>query len=139
MDTFARILADSFLNMVGRRWLSSVVAIAAALSGARALIPPTLEAWRAAVTAPAGIVARLLWLAGANLERSTSDGGIERLESTLGTLAVDKVDEAVACIASRDWIDGDLDGIKVPRAVSSESLLDFLGVYSVEQVACVAR
>lgn len=60
-------LADSFVNMVGRRLLSSVVAIAAAVSGGRALISPALEAWRAAVTGPAGIAARLLWLAGADL------------------------------------------------------------------------
>lgn len=85
----------------------------------------------------AGRGARLLGLAGADLERTAANRDVERFEGVVGRGLVGEVDEAVARVAAADGVDGDVNLFKVAKAALVEHLLDRAGLDRVQEVSYI--
>lgn len=119
--------------------VAPAVEAGAAVSVAAAAAVVAGTAGGVALAAPAGAAggrARLLGLAGADLEGAAADGDVEGLEGAVSGGLVGEVDEAVARVAAADGVHGDVNLFKVAEAALVEHLLDCAGLYRVQKVAC---
>lgn len=103
-----------------------------AIAGLGALIAPS-PGRRVGLVVPA-LIALLLGVAGANLDRPSADGCAQGGKGMAGSVAAGEVDEAVAGVLPTDGVYGYMDLFKIVKAIGGEQFLDVVGFGRIREV-----